>query len=239
MSIGKRLSEERRKAGFTRQNQLGNEIDVSFTTISRWEKEESPIPSDKLLLMADLGLDINYILQGRAANVSSFENKKTNNNNDLKKQTANVSSFEISPGTTIDINDYAWIPLYNVEVSAGEGRFTDTENILTHLSLSKYSLRKHGLTDFEQLGYVMVHGDSMHDTLRPDDCILINFAKRNPDGGIFVLRVGDIFHVKRLIAEKDHIKVISDNLIYDAWTLTSDDDFEIIGKYEWHGRYAK
>lgn len=60
MNIGKRLSEERRKAGFSRQEQLGKKIDVSFTTISRREKEESPIPSDKLLLMANLGLDINY-----------------------------------------------------------------------------------------------------------------------------------------------------------------------------------
>ena len=72
MSIGKRLLEQRKLAGYSSQEQLGDALGVSFTTIARWEKDQSPIPSDKLVGMNALGLDAVYILTGKTGDVAGF-----------------------------------------------------------------------------------------------------------------------------------------------------------------------
>ncbi len=295
MTFGKRLAEERKKQKIT-QEQLGEKLGVALQTVSRWEKDQSPMPSDKISLLIDLDFDTHYIFTGehpmspkqaeetintlkkehpevynygrngkpteqeermysywtqlqdakselrelkeKMGDIARLNNVKTNKNNQVEKTLGDVAHFEIRNSITIDINDYAWIPLYNVKVSAGFGTFANNENILTWLSFSKYSLSKRRLSA-NDLCAVIVHGDSMADTLKPNDCIIINLTKRDADGGIFVIRVGETIYVKRLIQEKDIIRVISDNPRYDTWSLDKTDDFEIIGKYEWLGRYAE
>ena len=59
-------------AGYSSQEQLGDALGVSFTTIARWEKDQSPIPSDKLVGMGNLGLDAVYILTGKTGDVAGF-----------------------------------------------------------------------------------------------------------------------------------------------------------------------
>ena len=84
MSIGKRLSEQRRAAGYSKQEMLGDKLGVSFTTISRWEQDQNPIPSDKLVMMGEIGLDVTYILTGkRAATVAAFEDTKLLENKEI------------------------------------------------------------------------------------------------------------------------------------------------------------
>lgn len=240
--IGERLVSERNRLEI-KQIELSSLLDITPVTTRKYEQGISPIPSDKLEILHQKGFDINYIITGKIRDVAGSEEDKNLKNRIIKKSNRDVADFEklqkieVAPDIYVDIDDYAWIPLYNVKVSAGDGRFTDRENIITWLSMTKYSLRMRGLSA-KDLGAVMVHGDSMHDTLKSNDCIFVNFTKREPDGGIFVLRVGEMLHVKRLIAEKNTISVISDNDRYDSWSLNLDDDFDIIGKYEWHGRYA-
>ncbi|MDK2598641.1 helix-turn-helix transcriptional regulator [Pseudoalteromonas obscura] len=55
--------EERKRLGFG-QEFLAEKLDVNRRTIGRWEKE-SPIPSDKLALLLELGFDINFLLTGK------------------------------------------------------------------------------------------------------------------------------------------------------------------------------
>ncbi len=236
-NIGKRLVFERNRLGI-KQIELSNLLKITPVTTRKYEQGDSPIPSDKLAILHSNGFDTNYIITGQTANVSNFEKSKENKNKEIENKIANVSNFEIRDGTTIDINDYSWIPLYDVKVSAGSGTFADNENIVRWLSFSEYSLSKRRLSA-NDLCAVIVHGDSMTETLKPNDCIIINLTKRDADGGIFVIRVGETIYVKRLIKEKDVIRVISDNPRYDTWSLDKTDDFEIIGKYEWLGRYAE
>lgn len=63
---GKNMSlfrEERERLGF-QQEELAGKIDVTRRTISRWENDDAPIPSDKLKLCAALGFDIQYVITG-------------------------------------------------------------------------------------------------------------------------------------------------------------------------------
>ena len=65
-----RLKNERKKAKITQQK-LALLLDVSDMTIKRWETGITPIPSDKLILMKSLGLDVSYILFGESDNALS------------------------------------------------------------------------------------------------------------------------------------------------------------------------
>lgn len=61
-NVKNRLAELIRKSKFTKK-ELAHEIKVNPRTITRWERSESPIPSDKIKILADL-LDTNiaYLL---------------------------------------------------------------------------------------------------------------------------------------------------------------------------------
>ncbi len=235
-TIGSRLVAERKRLQLT-QAELADLLSVTPLTARNYEKDETHIPSDKLKKLSLHSFDVNYIITGKTGDVARFEKLNNIKNNEIKNTMGDVAHFSPREGITINPDDYAWVPLYDVKVSAGHGVLTDNENILTWLSFSKYSLRKQGLSP-KNLAAVIVHGDSMHDTLRANDCIVIDLTKRDPDGGIFVVRIGDALHVKRLILEKDSIRVISDNSRYREWSLDNNDDFEIIGRYEWLGRYS-
>ena len=278
MSIGKRLLEQRKLAGYSSQEQLGDALGVSFTTIARWEKDQSPIPSDKLVGMGVLGLDAVYILTGKTGDVAGFQKPHSKKNNGIAEsqntkpatspvlgdeivadQMADGTCGEILRGTTDevirhlreraapyeagrdrtpDVNDYAWIPLYDVEVSAGSGRFFDNENILTYLAFTKYGLRKQGLQP-EMLACVRVSGDSMEPTIQSNDAVMIDMRQTTADSGIFVFRVGEVLYLKRLVREGAGVRVISDNDIYPSWLIQPGEDFQIVGKRVWHARWGE
>lgn len=60
-----RLKNERKKLKLTQQK-FALLLDVSDMTIKRWETGVTAIPSDKLVLMKNLGLDVSYILFGES-----------------------------------------------------------------------------------------------------------------------------------------------------------------------------
>lgn len=58
-----RLKNERLRLNLG-QSDVAKETDVSSKTVQRWEKEVA-IPSDKLSLLANLGVDVQYVVTGR------------------------------------------------------------------------------------------------------------------------------------------------------------------------------
>ena len=67
-----RLKNERKKLKLTQQK-LALLLDVSDMTIKRWETGATAIPSDKLILMKNLGFDISYVLFGETEQTYSHE----------------------------------------------------------------------------------------------------------------------------------------------------------------------
>lgn len=69
-----RLKNERKRLKLTQQK-IAKSLDVSDMTIKRWETGVTAIPSDKLILMNNLGFDVSYILFGESDQLFSQEEK--------------------------------------------------------------------------------------------------------------------------------------------------------------------
>lgn len=200
------LKNERKKLHYTQQT-LANAVGVSDMTIKRWESG-APIPSDKLTILDSLGFDILNILTGRSS-----------------KNNINV--------TSISSSEFGTIPVYDVEVSAGDGRVAYGMKPLYYFAYRKDWLASRGLRE-KDLHVVLARGDSMEPTISDGESLLVNTIEKEPkDGHIYVIRSEDILWVKRIQRQIDgSLLLISDNKIYPAMKLDLNEncDIEVIGK---------
>lgn len=137
---------------------------------------------------------------------------------DAKEQLAEI--FGDSP--EFDDADAVWVPLYDVEVSAGSGIEVYGERIIQRVPFAKSWLHSEGLYA-RHLACLPVHGDSMEPTLQHGDIVLVNHEKTRGDG-VFVIRMGNALRVKRLqwLANGD-LRISSDNAIYEPEQVNPDD----------------
>jgi phage repressor protein C with HTH and peptisase S24 domain len=130
-------------------------------------------------------------------------------------------------------NEFAVLPVYDVEVSAGDGSICYGEQPLYYFAYRKDWLKTRGLFE-KNLHVVVAKGDSMEPTISDGESILVNTADKHcKDGFIYVIRSGDILWVKRIQKQLDSsLLLISDNKIYPPMRLNLDEsnDVEIIGK---------
>lgn len=189
------VSELARKTGFAR-NSLYN-----------WS-EKGNIPLDKLFVLAQHGLNMNFVL---------FDEHLVQNNEQFKN------------------NDFGLIQVReDVEVSAGAGAIMASDEKPKYcLAFRKDWLQSRGLKE-KDLYVVFARGDSMEPTISDGDSLLVNTAEKDPqDGHIYVIRSCEILWVKRIQRLLDgSLLLISDNKIYPPMPLKLDEasDVEIIGK---------
>ena len=127
-----------------------------------------------------------------------------------------------SGAAEFDDADAVWVPLYDVEVSAGSGIEVYGERIIQRVPFAKSWLQGEGL-HAGNLACLPVHGDSMEPTLQHGDIVLVNHEKTRGDG-VFVIRMGNALRVKRLqwLANGD-LRISSDNAIYESEQVNPDD----------------
>ena len=132
-------------------------------------------------------------------------------------------------------DDYAFVPLYDAQCSAGGGAWNEGCRVLTHISFTRYSLRKQGLTP-EHLSAIRVDGDSMEPELHSGDTVLIDHTRVTIEGeGIYVLRLDGHLYAKRLQRNFDGVSIISANKEYERIVVPRDrlDELEVIGRAVW------
>lgn len=134
----------------------------------------------------------------------------------------------------IDKDEYAYIPMYDVEVSAGNGAAAyGVAEPANHLAYRKDWLKLRGLFS-KDLNCVTARGDSMEPTIHSKDTLLVDTSKNNPrDGQIYVIRSGDTLWVKRIQKQIDgSLLLISDNSTYPPMPLMLSDhpDIQVIGQ---------
>ena len=134
----------------------------------------------------------------------------------------------------IDKDEYAYIPMYDVEVSAGNGAAAyGVAEPANHLAYRKDWLKLRGLFA-KDLNCVTARGDSMEPTISSKDTLLVDTSKTNPrDGHIYVIRSGDVLWVKRVQRQIDgSLLLISDNSTYPPMPLMLADhpDIQVIGQ---------
>lgn len=119
------------------------------------------------------------------------------------------------------------IPVYEQAFSAGKGQeLPDTAEILEYVTIPKALMRFK-----DNICAAYVRGDSMEPTLFDDDIIIFdNFGYDGTDG-IYAINYKGAGFVKRLQRDKDYVKIISDNKIYEPMFENDEsEDFRIVGK---------
>ncbi|MCL7931656.1 LexA family transcriptional regulator [Halomonas llamarensis] len=148
----------------------------------------------------------------------------------LAGQSAPIPTVEV-PG----MEDYAFVPLYDAQCSAGDGAWNEGCRVLTHISFTRYSLRKQGLTP-DHLSAIRIDGDSMEPILHSGDTVLIDHTRTAIEGeGIYILRLDGHLYAKRLQRNFDGVSIISTNKEYREVVVPRDrlNELEIVGRAVW------
>lgn len=139
-----------------------------------------------------------------------------------------------------DIEDFVFIPQYDIQAAAGHGRLVGDEAPVGALPFQRHTIERLMKTDSSQLAVITVKGDSMEGVLNDGDLILVNLRETTPRDGLYVLRINENLLVKRLqLVPGGVVNVISANESYPAFQIhlhQTEDDFAVIGKVEWFSR---
>ena len=139
-------------------------------------------------------------------------------------------------GAQSNANEFAMIPGFNIQVSAGFGAVNGDEQPTRYLAFRRKWLKFRGFNE-KNLVVVFAKGDSMEPTITNNNSLLIHTEINSiQDGGIYVIRQDDTLLVKRVQRLLDgNLKLISDNIAYEPMVLTKDsfESLDVIGQVVW------
>lgn len=136
--------------------------------------------------------------------------------------------------------EFALVPGYNIQVSAGHGAFPDAfETPTRKLAFRHKWLRFRGL-HVKDLVLVFAKGDSMEPTISDNNTLMVDTSQRDlQDGNIYVIRTDGHLIVKRVQQLLNrNVLFISDNKSYEKMEITQEElaSLDIIGKVVWIGK---
>lgn len=203
VNIGNRLRDCREQKGLSRL-QVTSQVDIGTTTLQQWETGSREASLETLGTLAKLyNVSPQYLIFG---------------------DTAQQAQPEPQQSPTIS-DDYAYIPAYDLEVSAGHGShcFADAQPT-KHMAFRKRWISSRGL-QADALAALFTRGDSMTPTIPDGAAVVINQTRTQAlDGKVYVIRIDDRHYVKRvqwLIG--GGLRLISDNKLYDPLDITKAD----------------
>lgn len=130
-------------------------------------------------------------------------------------------------------DEFALIPGYRVQVSAGHGSLNpDHLDPVRHLAFRRKWLKFRGFDEHE-LAIVWAKGDSMEPTIHSNDTLVVHLGRNTPaDGHIYIFRNDDELFVKRYQSMLGTWRLISDNSFYPAVDIPKSDqhNFEVVGQ---------
>ncbi len=142
-------------------------------------------------------------------------------------------------GDYVDANfldeEFVLVPGYHVQVSAGSGctPLQDNPKVRRHLAFRKKWIQHKNLNP-KSLCVVFAKGDSMADTIKDNDSLLVDLSSTTPvDGRVFVVRLGDELYAKRIqVGLLGELTLISDNSSYKAIEIAKENlnQLVIIGR---------
>ncbi|HFE39337.1 MAG TPA: helix-turn-helix transcriptional regulator [Gammaproteobacteria bacterium] len=136
-------------------------------------------------------------------------------------------------------SEFDYVPQYDIEVSAGSGKFEQQSDIVGKLAFSRKWLKNKGL-NVTDLVIVRAIGDSMVPTIRDNSLLLVETRQEKFTGdGIYVIIHDGTIIAKRLQRDLNTggLLILSDNPAYQPIKLTQKEaeDIYIIGKVIWSG----
>mgnify|MGYP000698071635 CR=1 FL=1 len=135
--------------------------------------------------------------------------------------------------------DFALVPRLDVQASAGDGRIAITDDPLEYLAFQRGWLKGRGINP-EKARILTARGDSMEETIRDGDVLLIDTSiDRIKDNAIYIVVYGDMVLVKRVHGRiNGSLQLISDNPRYPPEEVSAGevDQLNIAGRVMWFGR---
>lgn len=133
-----------------------------------------------------------------------------------------------------------WIPLYDVDASAGGGAVISEERIVDRLAFRLDWIQKTLGVRPKDLVLISTSGDSMVPTLHPRDLLLMDRSVESlDDDAIYAVQMPDGLMVKRVQRDTDGTVLLkSDNPQYPPFSLDPSrlEQLRVVGKLVWSGK---
>ncbi|OSI12064.1 S24 family peptidase [Neisseria canis] len=211
-----------------RQAKIAKDIGMTIAGFSRIWNEEGLPKAEALKKIKELkGCSIDWLLTGEGEPFPSASSG------------SDVAALD-TLGNKVNVDEFVFVPRYDVEAAAGHGRFVENETPSFTMAFRRYWLENYITRDVKQLSVISVKGDSMEGVLNDGDTILVNHSYTTPRDGLYVLRINENLLVKRLqLMPGNIVRVISANEAYPTFEIHLQnmvDDVAIVGRVEWFGR---
>lgn len=245
-------------------SELSRRVEVAYPTAQKWVKEGAEPSTTNLVKIAEVsGVDLVWLatgegkpfpqapkiqvattpemdaLQSSLNKTAQFIAQQQAAKRKAKLATQRANGLCDTQGNPVDIDDFVFIPYYNVQLSAGHRSWVDNEQPTHSLAFRRDWLQMFVSSQIEHLSVVKVRGDSMRGVLENDDTILVDHTQITPTDDIYAIRLGDEVFVKRIQRLPNKLRVVSVNPDYEPFEIDLSDDnsnFAIIGKVVWLGR---
>lgn len=228
--IGTRIRTHREAQKLSR-SYVAEKLGVALSTLQAWENEErEPTATHILRLSECLNASVAWLVAGSEAQEAKSQ---------LPVFTSGATALDVK-GNHVDLDEFVFVPRYNVSASAGYGALNDDESPMFTVSFRRYWVVNHLKADPRKLSVISVSGDSMMGILNDKDIILVNHEDRDPREGIYVIRLDSQLLVKMVQRlPGSQLRISSTNPAFEPFIIELDNipsDFDVIGKVVWYGR---
>lgn len=218
--------------------EIADTIGMTDISLHRLFKENRLPKADSLLNIHNkTGCDLKWLMTGEGSSLPNGPTKR-----EIDAESANIQAHTVTDtqGNRVSLDDFVFIPRYDLCASAGNGFNADEEQMMHTVAFRKFWVTNYINAKPSDLSCISVKGDSMEGVLNDKDLILVNHAKNSPGNGLYVLRMGSDLIVKRTqTMPGSKLLVTSANEAYASFEIDFsllEDDISIIGKVEWYGR---
>lgn len=179
---------------------LAEELDVSYGTLYNWYKGTVfPRPGINLEKIAKrLNVSVSYLLATETDETMSF----------------------------VSDDGYVLIPYIEATASCGSGFVNgEYQPLVKLMKVSSDWLRIHApYANRNRLNVIVADGDSMLPTIKPGDMVIVDRSQFEAKvDGIYVYCLDDALYIKRLQRLPNGFKVVSDNSVYEPFTIEAED----------------
>lgn len=213
MDIAERLKEVRLSLKMN-QTEFSELAGVAQNTQVNYEKGTRVPDAQYLNNIAKAGCDVQYIITG------------------IKSNTVDTTIYD-NAGNLVDLDEFCFVPRYDVCASAGNGSAIDSESYVFSMAYRKYWVDKYLQVNPKNLIAITARGESMIGLIEDRDVMLVDTENKLYGEGIYVIRMNGDLIVKSVQKLPNHIiEISSTNPLYKPFQIdmkNPPDDFEIIG----------
>lgn len=212
-----KLKSIREQRSLTR-NQASKLIGVSNSTLQAWEESGDRTPNSWDLIRISEVYEVNI--------AELFKSFQTDN-------TANINTLVDNAGNPVNLEEFTFIPRYDVSASAGHGCDICKENFMFSMSYRTYWIKNYLKVNPKALIAITARGDSMTGVIDDRDVMLVDTDNKTLSDGIYILRLdGDLLVKRAQKLPNQIIRISSANPVYEPFDIdmtNPPNDFEVIG----------